>query len=372
MKALAIEEPESPDETPADEPEEKPAADVWAIGGGKGGVGKSIVAANLALAVARRGLQVLLVDADLGGGNQHTLFGVARPRKTLEQFLSGRVHRLEDVASSTRYRGLQLISAQCDVLGSANPKHGMKRKLLRHLRAAHADVVILDLGAGTTYNTLDLFLAARIQLVVTTPEPTSLQNAYGFVKCAAQRSTDEIDTAEGYLPRILVNCATEAECKRAYSALVAVTEKFLGSRPLLAGSVREDPSVVASVAETTPLFALSPSSPGARDIDKLAESLLPDRGERPAPEAAENRSSVRGLNEDLRVDTKLFHVQTEDLGADKAQIRTQVFEGGRVLFTKVTPHGANLKKGVNLSREEHINFQHRAVLKAIRSGRLSS
>jgi MinD-like ATPase involved in chromosome partitioning or flagellar assembly len=351
---------------------------LWAIGGGKGGVGKSVVAANLAIAVARRGHTVWLVDADLGGGNQHTLFGVARPRRTLEDFLSGRVRSLAEVALPTRYKGLSLVSAQCDVLGSANPKHAQKLKLIRHLRAAPADVVIIDLGAGTSFNTLDLFLAATVQIVVTNTEPTALQNAYGFVKCAAQRSTDDVNSCVGYEPRIVVNsCSRREDAARTFAALCSVTEKVLGERPSQLPGIRHDSSIAASVREGTPLAALSPSSPVARDIEAIVDELMPAEEARPtpapevAPTPADKPMGVRGVNEDLRVSDRLLHVQTEDLGADKSQIRTQVFEAGRVIFTKITPYDAPLKKGTNLSRQEHINFQHRAVAQAIRSGRVA-
>jgi MinD-like ATPase involved in chromosome partitioning or flagellar assembly len=365
-----------PDPPVVPEPPVVRSADLWAVGGGKGGVGKSIVAANLALAVARRGKTVWLVDADLGGGNQHTLFGLSRPRLTLEHFITGQVKKLADVALPTRYRGLSLVSAQCDVLGAANPKHAQKLKLIRHLRSAPVDVVIIDLGAGTAFNTLDLFLAARVQIVVTTPEPTSLQNAYGFVKCASQRSSENLESAVAFDPRIIVNnCPHRDDAGRTYAALCGVTEKFLGACPVQLGGVRHDPSITASVSEGTPLMALAPSSPAGKDFDALLTAILPEEPSNGTmrigqPDAA-GPMGVRGINEDVRVESRVLHLQTEDLGFDKSQIRTQVFEAGRVIFTKVTPYGAPLKKGTNLSRQEHINFQHRAVAQALRSGRVS-
>jgi flagellar biosynthesis protein FlhG len=163
------------------------AGRVVSIGGGKGGVGKSVVAANLAVAFGHVGARVVVLDGDLGAPNQHTLFGINRPRPGLQAFLDREIDNLDDGAMETEARNVRLIAGSSQV-GVANINHGQKTRLLNHIRSIDADVVIIDVGAGTSYNVVDLFDAADLRVVVMTPELTSLQNAYAFLKASAHRA----------------------------------------------------------------------------------------------------------------------------------------------------------------------------------------
>ena len=147
---------------------------IWAIGGGKGGVGKSVLAANLGVVLAKRRQRVVVVDADLGGANLHTLFGMPDPELTLSDYIDRNVPSLDDIVLSTSVPGLHLVSGAHALLEMANPKHGQKSRILRHIQKLDADHVILDLGAGTGINVLDFFLAARKGVLVVVPEPTSM------------------------------------------------------------------------------------------------------------------------------------------------------------------------------------------------------
>ncbi len=160
---------------------------VIAVGGGKGGVGKSLIAANLAITLAQTGRRVILVDADLGGANLHTLFGLDRPKHLLEQFISRDVEHLDELLIPTQCEGLSLICGGMPILGTANPKFSQKVRLINHITALDTDVLIMDIGAGVGFNVLDLFNAAAIRLVVFTPQLTSLHNGYGFLKAAILR-----------------------------------------------------------------------------------------------------------------------------------------------------------------------------------------
>ena len=333
------------------------------MAGGKGGVGKSIVAGNLALAVAQFGLRCLLVDADLGGGNQHTLFGERIQDVSLDAFVAGETKGLAPSLTPSRFAGLTLAYTRCDVLGAANPKHSQKQKLIRHLANAEFDVVILDLGAGTNFNTLDMFLSARVRLVVTTPEPTAVQNAYGFIKCAAQRNASR-DATDSLSPRLLVNLASQHEADYVFSALASVTSTFLGREPLQAGSVRKDPAVGTAVRRGTPVLAHAPTSMSAQDLALISGALLEECFEQ-RHRAAHASTLARGMNEELRVGTRWLHIQTEDLGEGKAQIRTQVFESGRVVFSKELAYGTKLSDGRVLSRQQQVEYQHRVIAKAL-------
>jgi len=163
----------------------------WAVGGGKGGVGKSIVSLNLAYWLAKLGHQVILVDADLGGANLHTLLGIKFVNHTLADYLNKKVNSLDKITIDTPVNGLQLICGASDIVGLANPKYTQKMKLMRALQELQADHLILDLGAGTDYNTLDFFLYCHFKIAVLTPQPTALQNGYGFIKSALYRAINK-------------------------------------------------------------------------------------------------------------------------------------------------------------------------------------
>jgi flagellar biosynthesis protein FlhG len=175
---------------------------VVSVGGGKGGVGKSVVAANLAVAMAQRGARVVLVDADLGAANQHTLFGIARPGPGVEAFLDGSLPDLAGAEVDTAVPGLRLVPGSGGVVGAANLPTARKQKLIRHVRALDADVVVVDVGAGVAFNALDLFDVADLRLVVMSPQLTSAQNAYAFMKGAVFRELRRIAAATGQQARI--------------------------------------------------------------------------------------------------------------------------------------------------------------------------
>ncbi len=165
---------------------------LWAIGGGKGGVGKSLVSVMLGSALTRWGKKVVLVDADLGGSNLHTLTGIHHPQYTLADFMNGKVKDIEKIALDTPVNNLRVICGADDILGIANPKSAQKARLFNQLKKLKADIILLDLGAGTSYTTLDFFLFAPHKIVLLTPQSTSIQNAYGFVKtCLFRKLTRE-------------------------------------------------------------------------------------------------------------------------------------------------------------------------------------
>ncbi len=170
-----------------------PYKQIWAIGGGKGGVGKTLITANYAITLAKAGASVTLVDLDLGGANLHTCLGVEQSDRTLTDLFSPDVKNLADLVSPTNVPGLSLISGAQDSLNVANLPHAQKQKLLNKLRQLSSDYIILDLGAGTSYNTLDFFLAADVGILVVLPEPTSIENAYRFIKAAFYRKLKNIE-----------------------------------------------------------------------------------------------------------------------------------------------------------------------------------
>jgi flagellar biosynthesis protein FlhG len=165
---------------------------IWAVGGGKGGVGKSVISMLLSLALARCGQRTVLVDADLGGANLHTLMGIKTPARTLNDYLSRRYETLEEVCVRTDVKNLELICGASEILSFANPQFAQKTKMAQSILNLGVDQVVLDLGAGASYNVLDFYLISQYPIVVLTAQPTSIQNAYGFIRNTVYRKLSRI------------------------------------------------------------------------------------------------------------------------------------------------------------------------------------
>ncbi|MFH0920001.1 MAG: P-loop NTPase [Fibrobacterota bacterium] len=155
---------------------------ILSVGGGKGGVGKSTVAAGVAGLMAASGKRVILVDADLGGANLHLFVGVRYPEKNLNDFLAGRITDLRETLITTRIPGVQLISGVNGIHESTNLRHLQKQKLLAAFKSLEADVVIIDVGAGADEDNTDFHSLSENGIIVITNEPTSVENAYSFLK----------------------------------------------------------------------------------------------------------------------------------------------------------------------------------------------
>lgn len=298
-------------------PQQEVRPKLWALGAGKGGVGKSVITANLGVALAARGRRVALVDADLGGANLHTFLGLTSPPRTIADFVSRNVGSLEEVLVPTGVPRLWLASGARARPDAANLHHAQKQRLLRAIGGLKADHVLLDLGAGTSFNVLDFFVPAMHRLVVLTPEPTAIENAYHFLKAAffrmlrrsphgrrlhavsstvlaaipggSVRSPRELvrrvtehdpelglrlaAAAWSFTPSLVLNRVEDVEQRRLGEDLELVCRDYFGGDIRLSGVLEEDERVRRSVQARRPAVGLYPGSPFARGIEELAARL---------------------------------------------------------------------------------------------------
>ncbi|HEX9185562.1 MAG TPA: P-loop NTPase [Vicinamibacteria bacterium] len=290
---------------------------IWSIGGGKGGIGKSLLAASVGWQLARMGRQVVLVDADLGGANLHTCLGLPMPQRTLADFIQRRVGSIDEVLTDTPIGGLRLVSGAGDLLSAANIKHLQKVRVMNQVRALDVDVVLIDLGAGTSYNILDFFLLSDVSILAVVPEPTSIENGYRFIKSALYRrmraaapteATRQLVEAaldpksalgirtpvdllarveaqdpeaaralrretSAFQPRFVVNEVRDVADVAIGHQLVAACARHLGVRASYAGFVHHDDAVWQAVRHRKPFLSNAPDSRAAREIGQIALRL---------------------------------------------------------------------------------------------------
>ena len=284
------------------------------IASGKGGVGKSVVASNLGLLLARHGKRVVLVDLDIGGANLHILFGQLQPSKSITDFISRKVESLDEVAQEVEWGGgLRLIPGTGQTLATANLPYAKKQRLMRHLKHLNADIVLLDCPPGTSYQSLDFFLQGDAQVVVANPDPTSVIELYRFLKLAALRKVltqvlgreqshikaslmeeefsniDEVLTAIGYddfrireaaehtllefNPLFVLNRLTP-DSKLTIAYLQQMVGKFIGGDLVMLGEIPADESVEQSMRVFQPVVDLAPNCPASKELDLIMNRLL--------------------------------------------------------------------------------------------------
>lgn len=174
-----------------------PGSKILAIGGGKGGVGKSFVSSSIAILLGKLGYDTVLVDLDLGSANLHTYLGESIGRSNLHDFLLEKSSSLEPHLIKTGLPRLRFLSGYSDQFQIADASDAQRSRLMAAIYNLKADFVILDLSAGNHSSTLDFFLMAQKQLVVITPDPSSIENAYGFIKAAYFRKVKRYEAQLG-------------------------------------------------------------------------------------------------------------------------------------------------------------------------------
>jgi flagellar biosynthesis protein FlhG len=289
---------------------------IWAIGSGKGGTGKSFVASGLGLILAGKGKDVVLVDADLGAPNLHTFLGVRSVHPNLGDFFANELPSLGEAAQKTSYERLRFIRGPENTFFAANVNHYKKLKLIRHIRNLEAADIVLDLGPGTSYNSLDFFISASRPVLVLTPEPTSIENGYYFLKSCIlrilklymehykiqdllQKLLEQIEknshslyaffhtlidedknyghvlyrALKTFRPFLIMNMARNERDRWLGRSIAEVTRKHLLIEPVFLGAIPYDPRVHACLVERKPFVTVHPESETAAFLRAISTDL---------------------------------------------------------------------------------------------------
>lgn len=288
------------------------------VAGGKGGVGKSVFSLNLAVTLAQQCKKTILIDLDLGGANLHTLLGLKNNQAGIGTFITKQETDFSNLLQATGIPNLQFIAGDCLYPGVANMDFFTKCKILRNIQALEADYIILDLGAGSTYNIVDFFITTNDGLVIVTPELTSILNAYSFLKTTVFRllyrsfpsksperqvlQNSMLQRMEGkeysfeqilsvmsatfpesaaaaltqlksFRPRIVMNMGRQSEDAVLGNRLLSLSRNKLSINPEVIGFVPYDQNIGISIARRQPLCLLNPASPFSAAIPAVAQRI---------------------------------------------------------------------------------------------------
>ena len=297
---------------------------IIAIGGGKGGVGKSIVTANLAAGLARAGKKVIVVDIDLGGPNLHTIFGIRKLPVGLFDFLLRGEVPLSDTVYPTKIPGLEIIGISEDYPDASNIKHEQKIRLIESLKQLNADYILLDLGSGTTLNVVDFFTIAGTGVVVSSPEITSVLNTYNFIKSVLYQKIERYFRVKGkqklceivrmsadpenemkikrmsdlekelikldpdagemmsfvkqnFGVKLILNMVKNSQDEKIGNSVKNIVKKYLDVDIEYLGSIKRDAAVEKSVMTMTPFLLRFPSSAASFNIKSILSKMVFDK-----------------------------------------------------------------------------------------------
>lgn len=323
---------------------------IIAVGGGKGGTGKSLLAANIGIFLATLGKRVVVVDGALGSANLHTFTGLSRPERTLGDALaagdlgqgqgmrSGYVDRglpvsLREVVSPTPVPGLRLIAGARDPLWMTKPEPEQVRQLMSGLRELDADVIVIDLAGGSSGYVLDLFLAADVGVLVAVPEPTSIELCYRFMRAAFLRQLATVGLAHAaslplnpalacpggipapldmylaagehdaglaaqieaqlhdFVPYLVINSARSKADMEMGPAVALAGRRRLGLPVTYVGHLEYDEAVWVAVRQRRPLLVEHPEARVSKCIEKVARRLIARDIEQPPTSVGARESS---------------------------------------------------------------------------------
>ena len=243
-------------------------ARVIAIASGKGGVGKSNFAANLAIQMSKLGKKVVIIDADFGLANIEILLGVA-PKYSVSDVLVGDVD-IEDALTKGPL-GCSFLSGGSGLAAISDVSDSQIRRLTNGFLSldSQADCIIIDTRAGLSNAVINFIQAAEDAIIITTPDPTAIADAYALMK-SIKKSMPELEVL-----KLVVNCASgKEEADDVFGKLSAVSKRFLGIELKLLGSIPYDPYLIKAVRKQKPVSILYPFSESANGINEICADLL--------------------------------------------------------------------------------------------------
>lgn len=389
----------------------------WTIGSGKGGVGKTLLAASFGTTLAQAGKSVVLVDADFSAPDLHSYLGIKPPSQTLLDVLERGV-ALTDALIPTSEARLQFLACVGDALGMADPTPRLQDQMVECICRLDADLVLIDAGSGMTRTALELFNRAHKSIVVTTPDPAAARCTFRFVRNATYR---RIQSRFGDVEEVNAAFRTLKQLSDdAHPQIMSHFLKLLGARDpgvaddvaamlnawkplLLVNMIESDQDLrSAEIVETAarkyldvdlrtcglvqyrtvgPRSGRGMSLPDfdahddvmAQQIRQLADRLATigaPGSEAPCPKAEPVAAAapIMGINDNVELMGRELHVQTEDMGTAGNCIVTQVFCGGRVLLSTRSEYPAEMRVKAHLDkRSELMRSQHFNVINQIMS-----
>ncbi|OPY83593.1 MAG: Flagellum site-determining protein YlxH [Smithella sp. PtaU1.Bin162] len=296
---------------------------IWSIGGGKGGSGKSFLTCALGRLLAGAGKKTLLIDLDLGAANLHTLLDVPYPAKSLSDFIRKKFTALEDIVLPTPVPNLFLVSGANDTLDIANLSYEQKTKIMRAIARLDYGCILLDLGAGTSFNTLDFFLISQSGIFIATPEPTSIENVYRLIRAVYFRRIRQYFTVStfkaleeeavqffgngaynkpecmmqmvkqmypeigirldndfaGYKFKLILNQLHKQDNAALGPQICKLIEKHLGLQIDFAGNIAYDEHVHDSICQRVSFLDRYPYTRTASDLRELSKQIVHSTGE---------------------------------------------------------------------------------------------
>ena len=403
---------------------------IWPIGSGKGGVGKTILTANLGILLSRMNKKIVVLDADLGASNLHTALGIPYITKTLNNFLTGTAQALPDTALETPIPGLNLIGGGRQLPAYPGYQEQLVGRILSGIPLLQADILLIDLGGGIQASVLDLFLLSDRAIVVMTNDPASAQNTYHLLKMAVYRkilktfpnnplisfmvhsathpksrqrinSVPELiekishvdhhyadlilKTLQDFSPQIIMNMVNHEDDHRSADVVTNVSRKFLGISPELLGIMEYHPGIKESTMNLRPFTLDSDNLKATEQLNLIAHRLTEGTGAgRPSKPsgkeirtkpAAEVSPAKEGkevwLMDNIEYKNRPLYVLTEKLNLDQS-IQTSVYYRGKILFSKKMRYPELSGPALDQkSLQKLISKQHLTALKGIRDGRLN-
>lgn len=323
------------------------------IASGKGGVGKSSLAANLGILLAKAGKKTILADLDLGGSNLHVMLGLQAAKGGIGSFLTGTKQSLSEILIKTDYFGMQFLPGDAGVAGMANINFQQKKRLIKELLKLEADFLILDLGAGTALNTIDFFLISSRGIVVSAPNMAATLTAYLFLKNTVFRIIDSTfpskspgalfmqrlkkdgvsmqhiyisrlveelksadpehyqrfsETLAAFRPNLVMNMLEEPKDASRAERLRKSAVQYLGVNLGHYGVIFKDDTQSRSLASGLPIVVYKPESVMSQAISRIAARVI--------EEAASSASSGALLNPEA--DSETFKLLEEEAAGDYA------------------------------------------------------